>query len=508
MFVGTSSDAGKSILCTAMCRILHQDGYLVAPFKSQNMSLNSAATPSGREIGRAQAVQAEACGILPNEHMNPVLLKPTSLQSSQVIVQGRVYDTRSAREYFLDSKEDIWKLVVESYQFLSLRHDIMVIEGAGSPVEMNLKPRDIVNMRVAMMADASVILVADIERGGVFASVVGTLELLPPEERARVKGIVINKFRGDKTLFDDGKRWLEDYTGIPVIGVLPYISNLNIDEEDSLGMDSQRYTLRKDEDKSETGTLRIAIVQLPQISNFTDFDPLFLEPGVHAYFCQDPEQLAGAHAVILPGTKSTISDLAWLKKNGFVDALAKMQHENVSLFGICGGYQMLGKKIYDPYHYESSISECDGIGIFDSTTTLHGEKRTVLVKGELENDFSGMDVEGYEIHMGVTNHHGKQRPFARVCEWGSTDFVQEGHISSDGRYIGTYLHGILHNNQFRLLWLNQIRASFGIPEVTESISIEDIRAKAYDRLADITREHLDIAGLYNMLGLHEVERKR
>ncbi len=501
MFVGTSSDSGKSTLCTAICRILHQDGYMVAPFKSQNMSLNSAATPSGREIGRAQAVQAEACGILPNEHMNPILLKPTSHTSSQVIVQGRVYDTRSAREYFLDSKEDIWKLAVESFQFLNERYDIVVIEGAGSPVEMNLKPREIVNMRVANMADATVILVADIERGGVFASIVGTLQLLSPLERARVKGIVINKFRGDASLFDEGKRWIEEYTGVPILGILPYIQNLNIDEEDSLGIDSHRYQRTLANERSEAANLRIAIVQLPHISNFTDFDPLFLEPSVQAYFCQSPEVLADAHAVILPGTKNTIHDLNWLKETGIAQALVEMESGNTFLFGICGGYQMLGKKIYDPKQFESTVTECDGLGVFDATTTLQGEKRTVLVKGKLVNDFSETEIEGYEIHMGVTVHHGMQSSFAQICEWGATHFTEEGHTSQNGRHIGTYLHGILHNNQFRTMWLNRIRAANGMPIVKESISIEEIRTKAYDRLAEITREHLDINSLYRMLKL-------
>jgi adenosylcobyric acid synthase len=502
MFVGTSSDSGKSTLCTAFCRILHQDGYLVAPFKSQNMSLNSAATPSGREIGRAQAVQAEACGILPNEHMNPVLLKPTSNTSSQVIVQGRVYDTRSAREYFLDNKEDIWKLAVESFQFLSERYDIVVIEGAGSPVEMNLKQREIVNMRVANMADATVILVADIERGGVFASIVGTLQLLSPAERTRIKGIVINKFRGDTSLFDEGKRWIEEYTGVPIIGILPYIQNLNIDEEDSLGIDSHRYQKSPDNERSGQVKLRIAIVQLPHISNFTDFDPLFLEPNVQAYFCQSPEALAGAHAVILPGTKNTMKDLNWLKETGIARTLVKMESGSTFLFGICGGYQMLGKKIYDPKQYESSVNECDGLGIFDATTTLQGEKRTVLVKGKLVHVFPDTEIEGYEIHMGVTVHHGIQNSFAQICEWGATNSTEEGHTSQDGRKIGTYLHGILHNNQFRTTWLNRIRAANGMPEITESISMAEIRATAYDRLAEITREHLDIDGLYHLLDLN------
>ncbi len=506
MFVGTSSDVGKSILCTAMCRILHQDGYRVAPFKSQNMSLNSAATPSGREIGRAQAVQAEACGLLPNEHMNPVLLKPTGQTSSQIIVQGRVYGTRSARDYFLDHKEDIWQMVIESYQFLSERYDIMVVEGAGSPVEMNLKTREIVNMRVANMTDSSVILVADIERGGVFASVVGTLQLLEPEERARVKGIVINKFCGDKTLFDDGIQWLENYTGIPVIGVLPYISDLGIDEEDSLGIESKRYTPRQGVDSEFA--LRIAIIHLPHISNFTDFDPLFLEPDVYVYFCRDPKELTSAHAVILPGTKNTIKDLKWLHENGFVDVLSNRKEQRIFLLGICGGFQMLGKKIYDPQHHESDIAECDGIGAFDANTTLYGEKRTVLVKGKLGDSFAGVEVEGYEIHMGITQCNGTYLSFASVCEWNSTDFVLEGNVSSDGMMIGTYLHGILHNDAFRILWLNRIRVYNDLPTMEQSISVDKIRSDAYNRLADIARENLDITKVYRILGLESHNNRR
>ncbi|QSO52978.1 cobyric acid synthase [Alicyclobacillus curvatus] len=351
MVVGTSSNVGKSILATALGRILTQDGHRVAPFKAQNMSLNSAVTPSGREIGRAQAVQAEACGILSNEHMNPVLLKPTGNMQSQIVLQGRPIGTKSARDYFYDEKELLWKAVVESYQFLAQRHDIIVIEGAGSPVEMNLKRRDIANMRTAQMAEADVLLVADIDRGGVFASIVGTLQLLDSDERKLVKGIIVNKFRGDARLFDEGRRWLEDYTGVPVRGVIPYIPNLAIDAEDSVGLSADRYHKAKISGEG----IRVGIVQLPHISNFTDFDPLFVEPDVGAYFCTQPDELDHVDVIVIPGTKSTLMDLRWLNDNGWTASIQRAVQGGVYVLGICGGYQMLGTEIHDPEHLESEI---------------------------------------------------------------------------------------------------------------------------------------------------------
>ncbi|MHB1629216.1 MAG: cobyric acid synthase [Bacilli bacterium] len=525
MFVGTASNVGKSVICTAMCRILHRDGHRVAPFKSQNMSLNSAVTPSGREIGRAQAVQAEACGILPNEHMNPVLLKPIGGTRSQVVVQGRIHDTRSARDYFFDRKEEIWEAVLESYRFLAQRYDVIVIEGAGSPVEMNLKPREIANMRTAEMADASVILVADIDRGGVFASVVGTLQLLEPHERARVKGVIVNKFRGDPGLFEDGRRMLGEYAGVPVLGVIPYIRDLGIDEEDSVGLAAERYrgssrsvadldlptdrrAIDRANDRTNGGTnggangltgggsLRVAIVDVPHIANFTDFDPLFLEPCVQAYFCRNPEDMRGADAVILPGTKSTMGDLEWLWTKGWPAALREAQECGARLFGVCGGYQMLGERVRDPHLQESDAAEYPGLGLLDGVTTLFPEKVTVLVEGELSGDFSGIAVQGYEIHMGRTVHGDARRPFALTRSPSVAGRQMEGAVSADGRTMGTYLHGIFHNDVFRTAWLNRIRSERGLPEQGVSVRVQEARDAAYDRLETVMRKHLDLAYIY------------
>ena len=437
MFVGTASNVGKSILCTAFCRILAQDGYRTAPFKAQNMSLNSAVTPSGREIGRAQAVQAEAAGILPNEHMNPVLLKPTSMGRSQVIVQGKVKETVSARSYFQSNKDELWEAVMESFQFLKDRYEVIVMEGAGSPVEMNLKSRDIVNMRAAQMADADVFLIADIDRGGVFASVVGTLYLLTDEERARIKGIIINKFRGDRALFEEGVRLLEEYAKIPVLGVIPHLSDLGIEEEDSLGLESERYRSCLSDNEGDQ-FLRIAVIQLPHLANFTDFDPLFLETGVRVTFCVKPDDLGQVDAIVLPGTKNTMEDLHWLHATGLAQAITAQAQMGIYVLGICGGFQMLGDEVRDPHHHESMQSMVEGLHLFDYKTLITDEKRTELVHGELQGAYQGIAVTGYEIHMGQTDG-SRQQAFA-LAQSQQTDVVtSDGAQSTDGRYLGTYL---------------------------------------------------------------------
>ncbi|MCL6454015.1 MAG: cobyric acid synthase [Alicyclobacillus sp.] len=507
MVVGTSSHVGKSIVATALCRILSEDGHRVAPFKAQNMSLNSAVTPSGREIGRAQAVQAEACGILPNEHMNPVLLKPTGHLQSQIVLQGRPVGTRSAQSYFFDEKEELWRAVVESYQFLAERYDVIVMEGAGSPVEINLKRRDIANMKAAQMADASVLLVADIDRGGVFASIVGTLALLDPDERRRVKGIIVNKFRGDARLFDDGRRWLESYTGLPVLGVLPYIDHLGIDEEDSVGLTADRYRRAG----ATSASLSVGILRLPHIANFTDFDPLFLEPDVHAYFCSEPGDLARADAIVLPGTKSTLADLDWLRRTGWRAEIQACVARGAYVLGICGGYQMLGVEVRDPGRQESDLAVVPGLGLMDAVTTIQADKTTVLVQGTFLGRFAGIPLEGYEIHMGVTEFFGTQNPLARTRRAGDgaatvdgTDRdaeVLEGHVARDGQILGTYLHGLLHNDAFRAAWLNEIRRQKGLPPQPPQANMQSLRARELDRLARTVRAHLDVDSIYQMLGL-------
>lgn len=511
MVVGTASNVGKSILCTALCRIFHQDKISVAPFKAQNMSLNSAVTPSGCEIGRAQSAQAEAAGILPNEHMNPVLLKPTGDMRTQVVLQGRVYDTVSARSYFSSEKDLLWQAVVDSYQFLAERYDLIVMEGAGSPVEMNLKPRDIANLRAAEMADAVVVLVADIDRGGVFASVVGTLQLLTPEERQRVQGIIINRFRGDLNLFADGVKLLEDYTAIPVLGVIPYLPDIGIDEEDSVALESERYQpasrATSDSSSAKEESLQIAVIRLPHISNFTDFDPLFAEPGVDAYFASKVSDLAEADAIVLPGTKSTMSDLVWLSETGFTDAIRQAQREGRVILGICGGYQMLGARVFDPFHEEHEFhTECDGVGLFSYETTIAKDKQTVLVAGELHGPYAGIAVRGYEIHMGQTTGVGTNQTFASThCALDGADrsagttVKDEGVVSDDGRVLGTYLHGILHNDEFRTAWLNQIREVKGLVPQRIQVSVMSARESAYDRLAETVRRNLNLPLLYKWL---------
>ncbi|QQE81120.1 cobyric acid synthase [Alicyclobacillus sp. SO9] len=513
MIVGTASNVGKSIICTALCRIFTQDGLQTAPFKAQNMSLNSAVTPSGREIGRAQAVQAEAAGILPNEHMNPVLLKPTG-HRTQVVVQGQVYDTVSAQRYFSSNKARLWDAVVESYHFLSKRYDLIIMEGAGSPVEMNLKERDIANLKAAELADACVVLVADIDRGGVFASVVGTLQLMTEEERQRVKGVIINRFRGDPELFDDGVRLLESYTGIPVIGVIPYVANIGIEEEDSMGLERFRESTER---QTNDHRLRIGIIKLPHISNFTDFDPLFLEPDVDASFVTSPHQLSDVDVVVLPGTKNTMSDLLWLWESGLAEFLQGMDESKQFLLGICGGYQMMGERIRDPYHQEEEdIDEAVALGLFPFETVLTKEKQTVLVEGDLSKIYAGIKVTGYELHMGRTTHLQSLRPFARIrpaqhSDNGQVEITQgdtlqtrqggavDGVVSENGKTIGTYLHGILHNDEFRMSWLNRVRASRGLPPRSQSILVSQSREAAYNSLANTVRQHLNFSLLYEFL---------
>ncbi len=498
MVVGTSSHVGKSILVTALCRIMRQDGFLVAPFKVQNMSRNSAVTPEGLELSRAQAVQAEAAQTPVSVHMNPILLKPMNGHISQVVVQGRVHSHQAALSYMHAEKGDLWRVATESYQYLAERYSVIVLEGAGSPVEMNLKAHDLTNMRAAKMADAAVLLVADIERGGVFASVIGTLDLLEPDERVRIAGIVINKFRGDPTLFDDGVRFLEEKTGIPVLGVMPYVPEIGIDEEDSLGLTSPRYQL------SSANGARIAIVPLPHLANFTDVDALFLETDMVPFFCRTPEDLAKADAVIIPGTKNTMEDLMWLKSRGWATALEKVQRRGCPILGICGGYQMLGEVVCDPEGLESMQSEVTGLGWLPMKTTLVSPKRTVWVKGRLVDAWGGHSVSGYEIHMGRSQSTGNVLPLAEVHSADDDTAHQEGFVTNDGKIVGTYLHGILDNPGFRDQWLNQVRQAVGLaaPESNRSpVSMQDVREQAYDRLATMVRGHLQMDMVYHAMGI-------
>lgn len=501
MFFGTSSNVGKSVLSAAFCRIFAQDGLSVAPFKAQNMSLNAAVTPSGREIGRAQAAQAEAAGIPANEHMNPVLLKPTGPTRSQVVVQGVARGHQEAAAYFRSDKSGLWKAVCESYAWLRERHDLIVIEGAGSPVELNLRDRDIANTRVAEMADAAVFLVADIERGGVFASVLGTLHLLPPHERMRVRGVIINKFRGDPGLFADGVAMLEERAGVPVVGVVPYLEDIGIDEEDSLALQSERYPSRP-AGAGRGDRVRVAVVRLPHISNFTDLDPLMAETDVDVWLCADPDELRSADAAIIPGSKNTPGDLRWLFDRGFFPALRGLREAKKPIAGLCGGFQMLGERVRDPLRIESDGEEVRGLGFLAVETVLGPRKRTVLAQGRTDLLGEETGLSGYEMHMGQTvltaDAAGRgERAFARLLGPDGQG-RPDGAASRDGRVFGTYLHGVFHNDRFRTAWLNRIRMESGLP-VRREIPFAASREASYDRLAEAVRRAVDLEYVYSVL---------
>ncbi|MCH8990021.1 MAG: cobyric acid synthase, partial [Chloroflexi bacterium] len=409
MVQGTASHVGKSVLVSAFCRIFHQDGFRVAPFKAQNMSNNSYVTAAGGEIGRAQAVQADAAGVEARVEMNPVLLKPEADHIAQVVVMGRPMLSAKAKDYFA-LKPQLWEAVHTSLDRLREDFDIVIAEGAGSPAEINLKANEIVNMRVARYANAPVLLCGDIDRGGVFAFLVGTLELLEPEEREIIKGFIINKFRGDPSLLTDGITWLEERTGIPVAGLIHFFRDIHIPEEDSVALDDVSATAAQ-------SVLDVAVLQLPHIANFDDFDPLARHPGVGLRYVDSPAQLGRPDFVIIPGTKTTIPDLAWMNERGLSQAVKELHGSGAAVVGICGGYQMLGTKISDPDHIESSIAELDGLGLLPLSTVFQGSKETHRIKGTvieatgLLAGASGMPVSGYEIHMGRTVGEGFAAPF-------------------------------------------------------------------------------------------------
>jgi len=495
MFCGTGSDVGKSVLTAGFCRILKRRGIAVAPFKSQNMALNSAVTPEGGEVGRAQAVQAEACCIPPHTDMNPILLKPNSDTGSQVIVQGRPVGNMAVKEYNA-YKPEAFEKVRESFQRLKERYSFIVMEGAGSIAEINLRAHDIANLKVAAMAKAPAILIADIDRGGVFAQIVGTLELLTPEEKALVKGVIINKFRGDASLLDSGIRQVEERTGVPVLGVLPWFKGLGIAEEDSVALQ------RRDNPAASTSSdkLRIGVIKLPRISNYTDFTALEAEPDVALFYLDEPHLIDTMDLLVLPGTKSTLADLQFLRQQGFCAPLEKFTGPIV---GICGGYQMLGTAVFDPQCVEGSLDKAAGLGLLDVETTMLAEKATHLVEAQLLA--AGLElapgcpatVTGYEIHMGQTELGPGAKPFAAIGERsGSTAGVSDGAISADGRVFGTYLHGIFDNHAFRAAYLNRLRRAKGLAEQTGQAPAAD----PYDQLALHMEKHLDLARIFQICG--------
>lgn len=487
MIQGTASDVGKSVICTALCRILANDGYRVAPFKSQNMALNSYITEDGGEIGRAQGVQAEAARTAATTDMNPVLLKPKGDMVSEVIVHGKHFTNIDAVTYREQLVEMLMPKVRESLTRLSHSYDILVLEGAGSPAEINLKQRDIANMRMAHETDAAVILVADIERGGVFASLVGTLMLLDDDERARVKGIIINKFRGMKELLDSGVKWLEEYTNIPVLGVIPHI-DVQIEAEDSMALSS----LRLKKPQTEEFPIDVAVICFPRISNFTDIDPLMDEPHVGVRFVKSVAELKRPTVIILPGTKNTVEDYEWLEKTGLAKAVHKSAQNGSYIFGICGGYQMLGETLVDEQAVEAAGGVTKTLGLLPLETVFVPEKQTVQVSGQLS---SGEQVTGYEIHLGRTKATRLIKPFVQLHD-GRTDGVR----SDDDRVIGTYLHGIFHNRQFTRNYFNNIRLEMGLTVIEGQVQAEEERREqAYEMLDRHVRQHLNMELIYSFI---------
>lgn len=480
MILGTASSVGKSTLVTALCRIAARRGIRVAPFKAQNMSNNAAVTADDGEIGRSTAVQAEAARIAPTVRMNPILLKPEGQRRSQIIVEGRPWRTLDALDYW-QRKDLLWEVVTRNLDHLRSTYDLVIAEGAGSPVELNLKPRDIVNARVATYAQARTLLVGDIDTGGIFAQLLGTLMLLEPEERALMHGLIVNRFRGDPALFDDGIAILEQRSTLPVLGVIPWINALGLAEEDAVAL--ERGSL------PQAGGLTITVIKLPSIANFDDFDPLAQEPGVAVRYVDRPEQLAGAAAVILPGTKHTLAARRWLAEHGFDDALSTFPGVIV---GICGGYQLLGEQINDPAGMEGDGGSAPGLGLLPVTTLFHETKRTAQIRATAHAPWAaGLALEGYEIHMGRTHFLADAAPLATITQRsGALINEPDGAISADGRIWGCYLHGLFSNPAFRRAWLQSLGW-----QATPA----DPRSDPYERLADTVEQALGPARVQALL---------
>jgi len=479
MFVGTGSDVGKSVVNAAFCRIFRQDGYAPAPFKAQNMSLNSYATPDGLEMGRAQVVQAEACGIDCRVEMNPVLLKPTSNMRAQVVVNGKPIGEQSAAEYFRDhDREPLFREAMAAQERLAEIYNPIVMEGAGSISEINLHDKDITNMRVALATQADTYLVADINKGGVFGAVYGTLELLPPEERELIKGIVINKFRGDITIFEDGIKMLEDLIGIPVVSVIPYFRDIDVDDEDSVSLEKKHGGMAEHK-------VNVVVVLLHQMSNFTDFNALERVPEINLFYTHERDDILSADIVIIPGSKNTMSDLYHLRKSGLAQAILEAHENGASVYGVCGGFQMMGEEIHDPHHVEGITESMPGLGILPMTTVLSEEKVTLQRKFQ----FLGQEVlcDGYEIHMGES----VASPASPLCEF--DDGMKDGYFK-DAKTWGTYIHGIFDNPSVVQAMLAEV--SYG--EV-EEFDLKVYKNEQYDKLAKLVREHSDMETIYTSL---------
>ena len=483
MLAGTGSDVGKSIIAAAFCRIFLQDGYHPAPFKAQNMALNSYATPEGLEIGRAQAVQAEAAGVPCHTDMNPLLLKPSSDHTSQVVLNGRPIGNRNAYEYFRrEGREELRKEVHAAFDRLAARYNPVVMEGAGSISEINLRDSDLVNLPMAMHAGADVILVADIDRGGVFASVYGSVMLLRPEERKHIKGILINKFRGDIRLFESGVKMLEDLCGVPVVGVVPYYKDIYIEEEDSVMLQTKNI-------RAGQGKVNVAVVLLRHLSNFTDFNVLERDPRVHLFYTNNTDELMKADIILLPGSKSTLSDLYELRRNGVAQAIVRAHREGATVMGICGGYQLMGREVCDPDHVEGEIERLPGLGLLPVSTRMQGEKVTRQVRFRFLEDSAV--CEGYEIHMGTTT------PLADVPV-SPLNHLADGR--EDGYFVdrtcmGTYVHGILDNPSV----IDYLLEPFADKLKETAFDYKAFKEEQYDKLADMVRSALDMERIYQIL---------
>lgn len=498
MLQGTSSHVGKSVLAAGLCRLLFQDGFKVAPFKSQNMALNSYVTADGSEIGRAQGVQAEASGIPPTVEMNPILLKPKEEMTAQVIVMGKPLSDMSAVEYRNQYVPRALNIVEKALQKLQSNYQVVVIEGAGSPAEINLKDRDIANMKVAELAGAPVFLVADIERGGAFASLIGTLELLTPEERERIAGFIINKFRGDASLLQPALDFLEERTGLPVLGVVPHVSELGIEEEDSVALAGKNRAVASNEQ------LDVAVLRLPRISNFNDFDPLQAEKDVSLRYVESKSELGSPDAVIIPGTKNTVGDLLFLQASGIAEALQALR-SRVPVVGVCGGFQMMGEHLYDPDGIESSgTKNLQGLGLLPMNTFFEREKITRQVKAKVSGhdewgDLAGLELQGYEIR------HGRSDALRDEPSIGTEKSNGNRMIGLRcGEHFGTYLHDLFYNDYFRRQWLNTLRAKKNLPPLSREEAVVDTqqqREHNYNRLAQVLREHLDLEQIYRIIGI-------
>lgn len=508
MVLGTGSHVGKSLIAAAFCRIFSHEGFRVAPFKAQNMALNSAATPDGFEIGRAQAMQAEAARVAPTADMNPILIKPSSDTGSQVIVKGRVWRQVTAADYHEHRVEELFPTVLECYARLASQYEVIVLEGAGSPAEINLKAHDIVNMRMAAAADASCVLIGDIDRGGVFASLYGTLELLDPEERQRIRGYLINKFRGDVSLLKPGLEMIKPRIDIPCLGIIPYLPNVGLDEEDGVAMENRKTVARVWRDDlgyidTPDRRLRVGVIALPHMSNFTDFDALSDEPSVALAYISRAVEVNEADVIIIPGTKQTINDLRWLQVEGFDKAIQRQATRGFTV-GVCGGMQILGLEIRDPAGVEGG-GELPGLGLLPITTTLETEKITRpatarLLTNQLFGEVMAASVaHGYEIHLGATTYLSGSKPLFELKRRGDDHPVADGIASVDGRTVGTYLHGLFDDDDFRHAFVRAARAACHLNPPLAYANVRADREARFDRLAQHVRDAIDLPEIISWL---------